>query len=277
MKNNFILNVVAFILIFMATALFAYTDSDMDGVDDAIDKCPNTPLSDLVNVQGCTVKKLERNFNFDIVYGINYADSNQQHVNNLDIPAASLRLDYYYKNFSIQASTSYYLAIDQDNNTTTGLYDTYLGVAYQFQPRSDVLLNVGLAAILPTYSSESMKNKTDYKAYGTLTYMKKGATVFGGYSYTIINDEVVGNTGFNYEDSAAYHVGAGYSFTNRLYMSAAYNNSDSIYTKVENLETASVYGYYSINERRFFIFSYAYGLSKTANPNSFTALMGYYF
>lgn len=270
-------NSILFILVFLATALFAYTDSDMDGVDDKIDKCPNTPLSDLVNVHGCTITKLEHDFNFDIVYGINYADSSEQLANNIDIPAASLRLDYYYKNFSFQASTSYYVALDEDNNATTGMYDTYVGAAYQFKPDRDILLNVGLAAILPTYDSATTNNKTDYRAYTSVSYMKKSATVFAGYSYTLINDEVVGSASYDYQNSASYNVGVGYNFTNRLYMSAAYNNSDSIYTKVKNLETASIYGYYSINERRFFIFSYAYGLSDSANPNSFTALMGYYF
>ncbi|WP_297442235.1 DUF3187 family protein [Sulfurimonas sp.] len=270
-------NFTTFILVFISSALFAYTDSDMDGVDDAIDRCPNTPLSDLVNIHGCTISKLEDDFNFDIVYGVNYADSSEQIANTLDIPAASLRLDYYYKNFSIQASTSYFLAIDADNNTTTGLYDTYLTAAYQFKPHSDILLNVGLGVVLPTYESEAMKNKTDYKAYTSVSYMKRGGSIFAGYSYTITNDEFVATSDFKYQNTAAFNVGAGYNVTTRLYLSAAYNNTDSIYTGVQNLETASLYGYYSINERRFFIFSYAYGLSSSANPNAFTALMGYYF
>ncbi len=270
-------NSTVFILVFISSALFAYTDSDMDGVDDTIDKCPHTPLSDLVNVRGCTITKLEYDFNFDIVYGINYADSNEQLANNLDIPAASLRLDYYYKNFSIQASTSYYLAIDEDNNATTGFYDTYLSVAYQLKPRSDILFNVGLGVALPTYESQTTKNRVDYKTYGTVSYMKKGGTIFAGYSYTITNDEFVEASDFKYQNTASFNVGVGYSVTDRLYLSAAYNNADSIYTGVQNLETASLYGYYNINERRFFIFSYGHGLSDSANPNSFTALMGYYF
>ena len=38
--------------------LYGYVDSDLDGVDDSVDKCPNTPFSDLVNEHGCSVKSL---------------------------------------------------------------------------------------------------------------------------------------------------------------------------------------------------------------------------
>lgn len=277
MKNNLILKLTTFVLVFAVTTLFAYTDSDMDGVDDKYDKCPNTPLTDLVNTDGCTISKLKQDFNFDIIYGVNYADSNAQLVNNIHVPSASLRLDYYYKNFSVQASTSYYVAIDKNNNATTGMYDSYLGAAYQFKPRSDVILNVGLGAILPTYHSQTLNNKTDYKAYGTISYMKNKASVFTGCSYRITDDKAIGNALYSYQNTASYNIGAGYYMTDSFYMSAAYNNTNSIYAGLNNLETASIYGYYSINERRFFIFSYAYGLSNTANPNSITALMGYYF
>jgi hypothetical protein len=36
--------------------LFAYVDSDMDGVEDKDDLCPNTLMTDLVDLNGCTIK-----------------------------------------------------------------------------------------------------------------------------------------------------------------------------------------------------------------------------
>jgi len=35
-----------------------YTDKDMDGIFDRYDKCPNSSFWDIVNRNGCTVKRL---------------------------------------------------------------------------------------------------------------------------------------------------------------------------------------------------------------------------
>jgi len=37
--------------------LNASVDSDLDGVPDTLDKCPNTPFLTLVNTDGCPIKK----------------------------------------------------------------------------------------------------------------------------------------------------------------------------------------------------------------------------
>ncbi|SHO80350.1 hypothetical protein MNB_SV-15-248 [hydrothermal vent metagenome] len=37
--------------------LYGYTDLDFDGVDDAIDKCPNTSFEDEVGEDGCPYNK----------------------------------------------------------------------------------------------------------------------------------------------------------------------------------------------------------------------------
>jgi hypothetical protein len=37
--------------------LNASVDSDLNGVPDTLDKCPNTPFLTLVNIDGCPIKK----------------------------------------------------------------------------------------------------------------------------------------------------------------------------------------------------------------------------
>jgi hypothetical protein len=41
----------------VSLSLLAYSDYDMDGVDDAVDKCPNTPFNELVDIRGVHRKK----------------------------------------------------------------------------------------------------------------------------------------------------------------------------------------------------------------------------
>jgi len=52
---------VLLLLILIVFNLYGYTDTDLDGVDDSIDKCPNTPFTDLVDKNGCSIKSLVKN------------------------------------------------------------------------------------------------------------------------------------------------------------------------------------------------------------------------
>ena len=55
-------------------SLFAYVDSDFDGVEDEADKCPNTPFDILVDLDGCPLKMAKDGY-FDAIVGIGYADT----------------------------------------------------------------------------------------------------------------------------------------------------------------------------------------------------------
>lgn len=258
----------------LSTSLFAYSDLDMDGVDDSVDKCPNTPLTDLVDINGCTKKMLVSPHHFDIIIGANYAGSNYASLNQTDTYSSSLQVDYYYKNFSLQASTSYFRT-DGNGYSDTGLNDSFIGASYQFKPLQGLSLRVGVGALLPTYDTTLNNNNTDYTASANLSYSSGKANIFGGYIYTMVNDDDIAGT-VAYQDTNAFSAGLGYSL-NKLYISGAYNISDSIYKDVEKIRTVSVYGYYSITTHWFSTFSYAYGLSDSASDNAASLKLGYYF
>jgi len=266
----------------LSTTLFAYVDSDMDGVADSMDKCPNTPLTDLVDINGCPIKKLtpkkETKGHADIIIGANYSGSNFASLNRSDTYAASLQADYYYGNFSLQASTSVYQT-DSDGYNDSGLNDSFIGAAYNIRPIKSLTLRVGAGAILPTYDSSLNNNNTDYTGTLSLSYAVSNLNLFGGYGYTMINDDDVvdATNDYRYQDTNAYSAGAGYYFTNKLYLSGSYNISNSIYVGVEDIKTASLYGYYTINKNKFLIFTYAYGLSDSASDNALSLKVGYYF
>lgn len=60
-------------------------------------------------------------------------------------------------------------------------------------------------------------------------------------------------------------------------LSLSYNFSNSVYTDVSDLSTASAYLSYTINPHKYFLLRYSYGLSKSANQNSFSLLVGHHF
>jgi len=124
----------------------------------------------------------------------------------------------------------------------------------------------------------------DYTANVNLSYSLGKVNLFGGYSYTMINDDDVtvvaadGNTtSVIYQNTQAYSAGVGVYATQKLYMSLAYNASDSIYENIDEITTASAYAYYSIDSHWFSTLSYAYGISDSASDHYASIRLGYFF
>ncbi len=287
-KKNLTLMLMGFML---STNLQAFTDSDLDGVDDSVDKCPNTPFMDIVDLNGCTKKSLLKtshstvsNHHFDIIVGASYSGADYNQLNRSDTAATSLQADYYYKDFSIQASTSYYYSKESGGITDDGFYDTFIGASYRIKATNDLSFYVGIGTLLPTYDTTLNNNNTDYKASVSFSYYINKINLFGGYSYTLVGDDDVvvydsaGNEyDYTYQDTNSFNGGIGMYVTNKLYLSASYFAGDSIYAGYEKIQSASLYGYYTIDRHWFTTFSYARGLSDTATDNYVSVRLGYFF
>ncbi len=277
-------------MVICSALVWGYSDLDMDGVEDSVDRCPNTSLLELVDINGCTIKNLGNPHHFDVILGASYSQINPTTQEKTDTYAASLQADYYYKAFSLQLSTAYFDS-ESSITSTKGTTDTFLGAYYQFIPLSTLNVRLGGGLLLPTYDADN--NLLDYTVSASLSYLLNNFNFFGSYSYTIINDETVNYTDVNnnpvsisYANTSAYNVGVGYYPTAKLYTSVAYNSSDSIYDKiitgtavdtVESLNTASVYLFYTLNKHWFTTASYAYGLSDSASDHYVNVRLGYYF
>ena len=277
-------------------SLFAFSDADLDGVDDSVDQCPGTSLTELVDISGCTVKNLESPHHFDIILGASYSQISPIQERT-DTYTASIQADYYYKAFSFQASTAYYNS--ESSISTNGQTDSFMGIYYQFKPLSALSVRLGGGAILPTYKSDFNNNLTDYTLSASLSYLFNNFNLFGSYSYTMINDDdfgydeldangvLVGTTTVYYQNTNAYNIGLGYYLSAKLYTSVAYNSSDSIYSKFvstttgstaqEPLNTISGYLFYTINKNWFSTANYAYGLTDSASDHYVGVRLGYYF
>ena len=284
-------------LILLSLTLFAYNDADLDGVEDSVDQCPGTSLTELVDISGCTIKNLESPHHFDIIMGTSYSQISPIQERT-DTYSSSIQADYYYKGFSLQASSAYYYS-ESSAVSTNGMTDSFIGAYYQLNPLSTFSLRVGGGVIMPTYQSDFNNNNTDYTLSTSLSYLFKDFNLFGSYSYTFINDSdfsydefdlsgnTTGKTDVYYQNTNAYNIGLGYYPTNKLYTSIAYNSSDSIYGKFDStsqgtseqdpLNTVSAYLFYTINKNWFSTASYAYGLSDSASDHYVNIRLGYYF
>jgi len=277
----------------LSLSLFAYSDADLDGVEDSVDQCPGTSITELVDISGCTISNLESPHHFDIIIGGSFSQVSpiQEKTNTF---TSSLQVDYYYEGFSIQASSAYYTS-ESSSISTSGMTDSFVGAYYQFKPLKSLSLRFGGGAILPTYTSDINNNNIDYTASTSLSYLFNDFNFFGSYSYTLVNDDnfnfdeiTTGDTtSVYYQNTNAYNIGLGYYPTSRLYTSIAYNSSDSIYEKFistatgtttqDSLDTVSAYLFYTINKNWFATGSYAYGLTDSASDHYVNVRLGYYF
>ena len=259
---------VLFFLVLLASSLVAYVDSDMDGVPDQSDKCANTPLTELVDLSGCTIKKLVSEHHFDVVLGESYATDTNTTLN-----LSSLRVDYYYKNWSFQLASSYYSNKDL-NVTSSGLNDTYLNFSYLLNPMNNFYLNIGGGVVFPTY--DSADNEVDYTAslYGRYKWDDLSLTLGLGYGKT---GDTNSENSISYNDTLSYNVGLGYSWNSKFYSSIGYAKVNSIFEGVDDLESLSLYGYYGIDEHWFTNLNYRYGMVKDDPKQTVGVNLGYYW
>lgn len=269
-------------------SLLGYSDFDLDGVDDTIDRCPNTSMTELVDMHGCTIKNLEGDHHFDVIVGASLSQFNENTLSALNPEdtntfTTTLQADYYYKDFSLQASTSYFNSQSQ-SYSNSGQNDSFLGAFYQLHLLESLRLRLGGGLLLPTYDTGFNNNNLDYTASANLSYLFNTINLFGGYSYTLVNDDEINYTdidgnpvNISYQSTNAFNAGIGFYPTSRTYTSVAYNRSDSIYTNVETIENASAYLFYTIDKHWFTTLSYAYGLSDSTSDHYGAVRLGYYF
>ncbi len=267
---------LALVLLLLSITLNAYQDFDMDGVEDKNDKCPNTLMSELVNSNGCPIENLVSYHHFDIIYGLNFYQTDYDTLEEANTISQSLQIDYYYKNFSLQVSSSYYNSNSVSYNNS-GTDDSFIGAYYQKDFFNNLSFTIGVGAIIPTFNSELNNNNTDYTSSLNVSYLYKNLNLFTAYSYTIINDNDIESDGVKYRNTNAYTLGLGYYLNNKIYINSSYNASQSIYIGVEDIEVVSLYALYNIDENWFSNLTYAYGLSDSASDNFASLRVGYYF
>ncbi len=272
-----------FLALALSANIYAYSDFDMDGVDDKVDLCPNTSLSELVDINGCSIKSLKSPHNFDIILGVNFSQTNYDSLENTDTLSQTLQVDYYYKNFSLQVSTGYYTS-ESSSYSNSGMNDSFLGFYYKVKVNNSLNFRVGGGALLPTYDAELNNNNTDYTASLSASYMLKNINIFGAGGYTLINDSdktITYDDGsfseVKYQDTTSFSFGVGFYPASKLYLSTSYSSVDSIYDGSGTIDTASLYIFYNIDSKYFTSFNYAYGLSDLASDNYLSLRIGYYF
>jgi len=225
----------------------------------------------------------------DVIVGITYSDTNYNTMEKSDTFTTTLQADLYEGDISAQILTSYFRSDDtyvSDNKWG----DIELGLYYKTYPSSTLTLQLGGGIILPTYKSGYNNEAIDIFGSIAAKYdFDKYYYVFGGFTYTVVNDKdvqeamryhhssyIVGDS-IKYDNTSSFNIGTGYRTNNNGYVNIEYTQTQSIYTDIESFKILSLNGRMPLDAHWFLIGNYRYGLSDTASDNEITLRLGYYF
>ncbi len=284
---------IAVILLLFFTTIQAYQDYDIDGVDDTIDRCPNTSFDVIVDEFGCDLNKKEQYYgNFSLQIGTQLLQDESYENNN----ALNLFANYRYKNWDISLSnlrTTTVGSFTEDNFNSSN--DVYLSTGYFFKLlEGDIKLSVGTRFLSDiSYEKKSTnrpkkrrrKNKTnpsnhtisldnDYFAsihYSYKINQKQNLFLFTGYTITADSDMQT------YEDYAAFSLGTGYSIHRAWYSAIAYNYVGSIYKEIDAEESLSWFNSYTFTDNLFATATYRYALDDLSYDHTLLLTVGVMF
>lgn len=267
---------LALALLCMTTSSYAYVDSDFDGVEDAYDLCPQTPLSDLVDADGCMIKSTGNKISYDLVLGMGYSQINYASQEPSDTLSSSLQADIYTGKWWFQLVASHYKS-DDGVESKSGLEDTSMALMYRFSTTEKLSITTGVGLILPTYESTYNNEATDYTASVDLNYLLNSKfSLFLGSNYTWVNDRDV--TVEKYQNSSGFYAGLKYvQPSEKSALSAAYYQNESIYASTQTIKYLSLGYAYMINSHWNIGGHYGHGLSDSASDKSISAYVGYTF
>ena len=218
--------------------VYGFTDSDFDGVDDSVDKCPHTPFDVLVGSDGCPLEKYRGTFYFKL--GVGYTKDND--YNNSLINAS---LGYAYKNWYVSILSNYYT--NDSDLDKSGVGDTYLYGSYTFS-LNNFYITPGLTLKIPTASDGFGTGNYDVSPSLTADYIFSKLDIFAYYGYIFRGSD-------DLDDNYTISLGLGYQITDPLYLSLSFD------TDKNESKYLSLFGIYDFTDKYYSTLNLSYGLN----------------
>jgi hypothetical protein len=240
------------------TVCHAYSDYDVDGVEDSIDECPNTPFDILVNEQGCEEGSTYKGI-FTVLAGtISAIDAQSDNLTN-----AQVFFNYRYHDWDVSLSTFSQLQniIDEVPNTY------YVTTGYHYAVSNELQAKVSLGT-----KQSSLQN--DYYMTLNMDYgVSLNQNLFLFYSYTIAQDSAQDE----YANFNTLSLGTGRTLTDYWYSSISYDFSGASLENSGDYQSLSWANTFALSTKYYFLTNYSYGLSSGASDHTISIQFGVKF
>jgi len=272
--------------------LSAFKDNDIDGVDDSIDLCPNTPFNELVDKNGCSSSQKNKNNSYHGIVTLKVGTTLRTDDIYDDDSYLNFYANYLYKNFDISVSNTQSTTTNDDSEDNSySDSDIYVSLGYSFSiPHSKIRLSAGTKIVDDSSDNNVISNSrrytsieeddlsdsrdNDYFAGINYSYfLNSKQDIFLYYGYTKSGD----SSTYDYQDYSSFSIGTGYLFTPSIYSAISYSYTGSVYEDVDAEERIGIYGTYNLNKNFFIIASYSYGLDDDSYDNAFSLSLGLTF
>ena len=248
-------------------SLFAYEDYDIDGVDDSVDQCLNTPFDLLVDDMGCPINQSDKSGEivFKVGSDINFDDS--------ESGSSSFNFFGSYSKNNFDISLSNYNYYDAFENSVSGMGDLYLSSGYMHYYKN-LSIYGSLGVKLATGDETIGSGENDYLSSINLDYYlddKWDMFVYYGFTLNGDSDEV------DYANSSSFSVGLGYEISDKWYSSLSFDYSESIYQDSDAYSAISWFNSYNFTNSYFMTLNYANALDDYSYDNSLSLRLGVRF
>jgi len=257
---------IAIFFLFTSVLLIAYVDVDLDGVDDSVDRCPNSSFDTLVDKYGCSLDKVLPG---KLILQIGSDTS----FNQIDDTISNLNLYANYMidtwNFSL-ANSNYYVTNLSNDIAENNLYLT-AGYTYT-KAKTRTRFSLGTKFDL----SDREDGKRDNDLYASVNFeyfFTAKQNLFFYYSYTLSGDS---NT-IDYENFQTLSLGYGYTITEQWYSALSYNFSQNYYPDTDDYQALSWFNSYRFNNTYYATLNYAHTFDDISYSHIVTFSLGVYF
>ncbi|MCH9741183.1 MAG: hypothetical protein K0U38_10170 [Epsilonproteobacteria bacterium] len=291
---------IMLILLFLSSAVMAYQDNDIDGVEDSADLCPNTPFDELVNKNGCSNREkatASSNYWGRLTFKVG-SDIRTDEVYDSE-NSLNLYANYRYRDWDVSisnAQTTTNNSYIEDNSYSDN--DIYVATGYFFAlPSSTLKLSIGSKIVDDSQSTtttraggkgqgqgrlsqyvttEQSVASRDNDYFASLNYnylLNSKQDIFLYYGHTLSGD----SKDIDYEDYSAFSIGTGYALNNSWYTALSYNHTGSIYPDVDAEQGLSWFNSYKFSNNVFATVAYSYALDDFSYDHTFSLGLGIYF
>ena len=258
------------LLCWLLAAAGRAADGDMDGVDDALDRCPGTPFALTVSADGCPVDDAPSSLLIGV--GSSYTTGTYGGTEPLDALSADLAVMFFSGNFLFSAMSGYYVFGAEDptvaHSEEGGMGDTYLSAGYTFAPAEGLTLTPTAYVKLATAAETIGTGQNDFGASLLGIVRVGGSDLFAHYGYTVTGDGAL-----TYRDISFGSAGITLHPAPHVALSLSYDVSQAYLAETPDIKSATLLGSYTLYDTLTLQAVYSYGLSDSAAEHALSIML----